>query len=136
MTHFALGQALQDSKQHAEAASVYETITTTVNSRSAQAYWALGKLRATQVDEWDSDPDDPNDPSHFYEKASRLQPNEFKLDGTRTRRVEPKTPEREEREEREARARRQKILADIKEGRETLKYAAEDPDTAPTIKTF
>lgn len=127
MVHYALGQALQDSDQHSEAASVYEGITTSVNPRSAQAYWALGKVRAKGVDEWDSDPDDPNDPSHCYEQASRLQPGEFMPDGTRVRRLEPMTAEREAREAREARERREKVLDDLREGRQTLKYAAEPP---------
>ena len=122
MARFALGQALQDRERHDEAAAIYEDITTTLNPNSAQAYWALGKVRAVGIDEFDSDPDDPRDPSHCYEHAARLQPVEFQPDGTRVKRVEAKTPEREQREEREARERRQQVLAELRDGTRKLNY--------------
>ena len=42
MTHYSLGQALQDDERLGEAAAVFEGITTKLNPNSAQAYWALG----------------------------------------------------------------------------------------------
>ena len=134
--HHALGQALQDDQRDAEAAAIFEAIATSLNPRSARAYWALGKVRAKNIDEWDSDPDDPNDPSHYYAQAARLQPAEFQEDGSRVRRVEPMTPEREEREEREAHERRQRILTELKDGTRKLSYADELPgyrESATTI---
>ena len=125
MTHIAIGQALHDRGRHTEAATVYEGITAALNPRSAQAYWALGKVRADGVDEWDSDPEDPNDPSHCYEHAARLKPDEFRPDGTRVKRVEPMTPEREEREDREARERRQRVLEELRDGTRTMSVAGE-----------
>ena len=116
MSRFALGQALKDRGRHDEAAAAFEHITVSLNTRSAQAYWALGQVRAIGVDEWDSDPDDPRDPSHCYEHAARLQPTEFRPDGTRVKRVEPRTPESVEREEREARERRQRVLQELRDG--------------------
>jgi tetratricopeptide (TPR) repeat protein len=120
MAHIALGQALQERERHDDAAAVYEGITASVNPRSAQAYWSLGKMRAVGRDEWESDPDDPRDPSHCYEQAARLNPTEYHADGTRTKRVEPMTPEREEREEREAKERRERVLGELREGKRTL----------------
>ena len=125
MVHYSLGQVLQERGRHTEAADVFETITSTINPRSAQAYWALGKVRAKGVDEWEGDPDDPLDPSHCYEQASRLRPDEFGADGSRTRRVEPMTPEREEREQREAQERRQRLLREMQDGTANLNYAME-----------
>ena len=129
MTRYTLGQVLQDGERLEEAASVFEAITTSLNPRSAQAYWALGKVRSRSVDEWDSDPDDPADPSHCYETAARLRPEEFQPDGGRVRRVEPRTPELEAREEADARDRRQQLLQQMQEGTRTLSYAeaAEPP---------
>ena len=96
-----------------------------LNPQSAQAYWGLGKLAALSVDEFESDPDDPADPSHMYALAARLQPAEYKLDGTRVRRIEHQTPEREARIEAEAKARREKFLEDVKEGNRQMKFAGE-----------
>ena len=67
----ALGQALQDRSRLDEAAAVFKGVTTSLNPRSAVAYWALGKVRAESIDEFDSDPEDPNDPSHCYEQAAK-----------------------------------------------------------------
>ena len=125
MSQYSLGQALQHRDRHDEAASVFEGITGSLNPKSAQAYWALGKVRAKGLDEWDSDPEDPKDPSHCYEHAARLQPAEFQPDGTRIKRVEPMTPEREEREEREAREKRQQVLRDLNDGTRSLNVAGE-----------
>lgn len=125
MAHIALGHALHDRARHGEAAAVFQGVTASVNPRSAQAYWGLGKVRADGIDEWDSDPDDPNDPSHCYEQAAKLQPAEFKPDGTRVRRVEPMTPEREERRDEEARERRQRVLQELKDGTRTMNVAGE-----------
>lgn len=125
MAHYSLGQALQDDERLSEAAAVFEGITTKLNPRSAQAYWALGKVRAKSVDEFDADPDDPMDPSHCYEQAARLQPEGFKADGTRVRKIEPRTPEVEEREKEETKARRERVLAELKAGTRTFKYADE-----------
>jgi len=122
MAHYALGQALQDRRRHDEAAEVFEGITTSLNPRSAQAYWALGKVRAVGVDEWDSDPEDPRDPSHCYEHAARLQPAEFRLDGTRVKLTEPMTPEREEREAREAQERRHHVLQQLRDGTRSVDF--------------
>jgi hypothetical protein len=89
----------------------------------AQAYWGLGKLRALIVDEFDSDPDDPEDPSHYYQVAARLQPVEYRLDGTRVKRVEPKTPEREAKLEQEAQEKRDRLLSDLHGGKRKMKFA-------------
>lgn len=125
LAHMSLGQALQDRKRLDEAAAVFVGVTTSVNPASAQAYWALGKARAVGVDEWDSDPEDPLDPSHCYARAHALQPTEFKLDGTRVRRVEPMTPEREAREAAEASARRKRVLEELRDGTRTFNVAGE-----------
>ena len=130
MAAYALGDALHDRARHDEAERIFHGITTTLNPRSAQAYWALGKVRAVDIDEFDSDPSDPRDPFHCYEHAARLKPDEFQPDGTRVKRVEPMTPEREEREEREARERRQQVLAELKDGRRTLNYGDGDEHEA------
>lgn len=124
-SHYALGHALQDQGHQSEAFHVFQRIAAKVNPKSAQAYWAMGRIHAKNVDEWDSDPDDPNDPSHFYQMAAQLQPTNFKPDGTRVRVVEPKTPESEARQESEAKTRRAKLLEELKDGTRTLKYADE-----------
>lgn len=74
------------------------------------------------VDEWDSDPEDPADPSHCYEQAALLQPSQYKTNGQRVRPIEPMTPEREELERKEVRKRRQQLLVDLKEGKKTVNY--------------
>jgi tetratricopeptide (TPR) repeat protein len=126
MVHMALGQALQDRSRLDEAAATYKGITTALNPRSAVAYWALGKVRAAGIDEFDSDPEDPNDPSHCYEQAAQLQPDEFRPDGTRFRKMEPMTPEREEREEAEARERRQQVLKEWQDGTRSMNVAGDE----------
>jgi hypothetical protein len=118
---------------------------TSLNPKDAQAYWGLGKARAVGVDEFDSDPEDPADPSHCYAQASALRPSEFMPDGTRVRsseilhallcragspstraaqvkRVEPMTPEREESTEREAKVRREKFVSGLADGSRQLRY--------------
>ena len=125
MSHTALGQALHERGRHAEAAAVYEHITISLNPASAQAYWHLGQVRAVGVDEWESDPDDPHDPSHCYEHAARLKPDEFRPDGTRVKRVTPKTPEAEEKEEKEAKERRQRVLQELQDGTRKMSVAGE-----------
>jgi hypothetical protein len=131
MVHYALGQLLQRRERHSEAEAVYTGITISVNPQSAQAYWALGKVRAEGYDEWESDPDDVDDPSHCYAQAAALQPTEFQLDGTRIRRIEPMTPEREEEQNRRAIERRQRILQELKDGTRSLDYGRGNPDGAP-----
>lgn len=96
MSHYSFGQALQDDERIAEAIAVFKGITSKINSKSAQAYWSLGKLLARGVDEFDSDsdPNAPDDPSLLFEQAARLNPMNFNSDGTRVRPVELRTPER------------------------------------------
>lgn len=125
MSHTALGQALHERGRHAEAATVYEHVTVSLNPTSAQAYWHLGQVRAVGVDEWESDPDDPHDPSHCYEHAARLKPDEFRPDGTRVKRVTPKTPEAEEKEEKEAKERRQRVLQELQDGTRKMSVAGD-----------
>ena len=125
MAYYALGQTLKERSDMSGAAAVFETIASRLNPLSAQAYWALGHVRALTRDEFESDPGDEDDPSHCYEMAATLQPAEYAPDGARTRRVEPMTPEREERLERESRERRETFLADLTEGRRTIRYAGE-----------
>jgi hypothetical protein len=132
MVRHALGRLLQDRTQHSEAAALYEA-STRLDPQNAQAYWALGNVRALGADEWEGDPDDPNDPSHCYAHAARLQPDEFRLDGTRVRRVEPNTPEREAERERKAGERRERLLRDLKEGRQDFKYAGGE---GPQLHSF
>ena len=60
------------------------------------------------------------------EQAARLQPAEFRPDGTRVKRVEPMTPEREEREEREARERRQQVLQELRDGTRSVNVAGDE----------
>ena len=126
MARLALGHALHDRQQYSQAAAAFEDITVTLNPRSAHAYWALGKVRASTRDEFESDPEDPSDPSHMYELASSLLPNEFQPDGTRVKRVEPMTPERQEREEQEAKERRQRVLQEWKDGTRPMRVAGDD----------
>lgn len=123
--YHALGQALRDDGRLAEANDAYLSVAVRVNPKSAQAYWGLGKLAALSRDEFESDPDDPDDPSHYYALAARLQPVEYQLDGTRIRRVEPNTPEREARREAEAKERRERFLSDVQAGNRQMRYAGE-----------
>ena len=127
MSHYSFGQALQDDERIAEAIAVFKGITSKINSKSAQAYWSLGKLLARGVDEFDSDsdPNAPDDPSLLFEQAARLNPMNFKPDGTRVRLVELRTPEVEQREEREVQKRRERILDEMHEGKHSFKYADE-----------
>ena len=125
MAYQALGQALKDRTRFTEAAHVLHTVATQLNPRSAQAYWALGKVHALTVDEFDSDPDDPADPSHYYELASRLQPAQYRLDGTRVKWVEPMTPEREIKLQKEAKDKREKLISDLQQGKRSLNYAGD-----------
>ena len=132
LARYGLGQALKERARHEDAAAVFEDITTSLNPRSAQAYWALGKVRAMGVDEWEADPEDPRDPSHCYEHAARLQPAEFMPDGTRVKRVEPRTPEREAAEEAQAHERRQRVLRELSDGTRSLKLnVAGDEEPRP-----
>ena len=94
MVYYSLGQALKDQLDLQGAAETFSAIAR-FNPRSAQAYWALGKVQtstshlcpghscracplaqvhAATRDEFDSDPEDPNDPSHFYEIAVSFNP--------------------------------------------------------------
>ena len=74
MAYYSLGNVLKDRLDLQGAKEVFSMIASRVNPRSAQAYWALGKVHAASRDEFDSDPDDEDDPEHFYEKAVRLPP--------------------------------------------------------------
>jgi hypothetical protein len=116
-----------DDERIAEAIAVFKGITSKINTKSAQAYWSLGKLLARGVDEFDSDSDTnaPDDPSLLFEQAARLNPMNFKPDGTRVRLVELRTPEVEQREEREVQKRRERILDEMHEGKHSFKYADE-----------
>mmetsp|Transcript_37570 Transcript_37570/g.103680 ORF Transcript_37570/g.103680 Transcript_37570/m.103680 type:complete len:273 (-) Transcript_37570:232-1050(-) len=122
MAYHALGRALRDGGRYDEAGAAYLSVAARLNPQSAQAYWAMGKLAALTVDEFESDPDDPNDPSHHYAVAARLQPAQYLLDGTRQRRVEPGS---EERKAKEAQEKREALMAGIKDGSRQMKYAGE-----------
>ena len=125
MAYSALGEALKLRGRLDEAAAVFVSVASALNPRSAAAYWALGKVRALQVDEFESDPDDANDPSHQYAMAHKLHPSQFRLDGSRVRRIEPMSPEKEARLNAEAAERRQRILDELKDGRRKLKVAGD-----------
>lgn len=71
MAYYSLGHVLKDRLDLQGAKEIFSIIASRVNPRSAQAYWALGKVHAASRDEFDSDPDDEEDPQHFYEKAVR-----------------------------------------------------------------
>lgn len=125
MFYHALGQALRDRGRGGDrdrAEAVYRAALS-FNPRSAQSYWALGKLHADGRDEFESDPEDEADPTQFYERAAALRPDEYGADGSRIRRVEPNTPEREERLDREGRERREAFLQGMKDGTRTVNYA-------------
>ena len=129
MVYYSLGQALKDRLDLRAAAETFSAITR-LNPRSAQAYWALGKVHATGRDEFEADPDDPDDPGRFYEIAARLQPETFFADGARIRLVEPMTPQREADLDAEAKARREAFAADVQSGSTRVRYAGEEVDSA------
>ncbi|KAL3920249.1 MAG: hypothetical protein SGPRY_005323 [Prymnesium sp.] len=131
MAYEALGRALREAGRVDEANQTYYAAMQ-MNPKSAQAYWGLGKVAQMTVDEFDSDPEDPNDPSHFFEIAAKLRPDEYQLDGTRQRKIEPKTPEKEAEQEAEAKRRRDKFLEDAKAGKHNVKYAV--PEDEPEFR--
>ena len=141
MAHMALGHALHDRSRLDEAAAAFQGIFTSLNPKSAEAYWAFGRVRASGVtDEWDGDPSDPSDPSYWYEQATQLAPDEFRPDGTRVRRVEPdrrgerSNAENEARQDADARARRQKVLKELQDGSRTINMAgAEEGESMSTV---
>ena len=115
MAVVTLGMALQERHRHDESEEILKA-GVQVNPKSATTHWALGRVRAATIDEFDSDPEDERDPSHCYEAAHKLKPDEFRPDGTRVRRVDaPKTPEQKRREEAEAEERRGRKLKEMKE---------------------
>ena len=121
MAYHGLGQALSDRGLLADAAETYRVVASRLNPRSAQAYWALGKVLARTRDEFDSDPEDPDDPSHFYELAASLRPVEFGADGSRTRRVKPELSAQE------VQAKREAVMHDLKTGKRRVRIAGEEP---------
>ena len=58
MAYYSLGHVLKDRLDLQGAKELFSIIASRVNPRSAQAYWALGKVHAASRDEFDSDPDD------------------------------------------------------------------------------
>ena len=144
MAYHGLGQALSDRGLFADAAETYRVVASRLNPRSAQAYWALGKVLARTRDEFDSDPEDPEDPSHFYELAAALKPLEFGPDGSRTRRVKPEPSPQVRMRHRtlasrfplrraavwspqEVQAKRDAAMDDLRTGRRRVRIAGEEP---------
>ena len=143
MARMALGRALHDRQRHDEATEVFQGIVASLNPRSAEAYWALGRVRSSSAthDEWEGDPSDPSDPTYWYEKAADLQPKEFHPDGKRVRKVQPdrrgerSNAENEARQEAEASERRQRVLEELQDGTRKLTVATDEEDLEVDLRT-